>query len=220
MPTSFPGAVDTYTLKVDSVSDVLAADINNLQDAVVAIQNRVGITATPTFVTLSTLQTIAGNKTFTGTTLFNGPSTRAVNLFIGQSETIIYEPSLNELAIRTGASGAYTFATFSANGNFTATGNISANSDERLKHNWRDLDAAFIDNLADMKMGIYDRLDTGETQVGVSAQGLQRFLPQAVQANDKGILSVAYGNAALSACVMLARELRALRADLIQMKGA
>ena len=45
-------------------------------------------------------------------------------------------------------------------------------------------------------------------------------LVQAVQAGDDGMLSVAYGNAALAACVMLAREVRALRAELDEMKGA
>lgn len=39
MPTSYPTTTDSYTTKVDGVSDVLAADINNLQDAMVAVQN-------------------------------------------------------------------------------------------------------------------------------------------------------------------------------------
>lgn len=41
MPTNFPAGTDTFSTKVDGVSDVLAADINNLQDSVVAIQNNV-----------------------------------------------------------------------------------------------------------------------------------------------------------------------------------
>jgi hypothetical protein len=69
-------------------------------------------------------------------------------------------------------------------------------------------------------MGVYDRTDTGQTQVGVSAQSLQSFLPQAVQAGDDGILSVAYGNAALVAAVELAREVVSLRRELNAMKGA
>lgn len=43
MPTNFPSSIDTYTTKVDGVSDVLAADTNNLQDAVRAIQIKVGV---------------------------------------------------------------------------------------------------------------------------------------------------------------------------------
>jgi hypothetical protein len=225
MPTSFPGTVDTYTTKVDNVSDVLAADINNLQDAVVAIQNRVGLTASGAVVTAATAQTISGNKTFTGTTFLNGVQ-RATDLFIGQSQTLLYENVQNALAIRTGAAGSHVFTTIDTAGNFaspggvTAAGNVTANSDERLKHNWRDLDADFLTRLAMLKMGVYDRTDTGQTQVGVSAQSLQSFLPQAVQAGDDGILSVAYGNAALVAAVELAREVVSLRRELNEMKGA
>ena len=43
MPTSFPTTVDTYSTKLDGVSDVLAADTNNLQDAVLALQAKVGV---------------------------------------------------------------------------------------------------------------------------------------------------------------------------------
>lgn len=38
MSTNFPGAVDSYTVKVDGVDDVMASHVNNLQDAVVAIE--------------------------------------------------------------------------------------------------------------------------------------------------------------------------------------
>lgn len=39
MPTNFPGALDSYTNKVDGVDTVQAAHVNNLQDAVAAIEN-------------------------------------------------------------------------------------------------------------------------------------------------------------------------------------
>jgi hypothetical protein len=41
MTTTFPGATDSYTTKVDGVDDVLAADVNNPQDAIVAIQTSI-----------------------------------------------------------------------------------------------------------------------------------------------------------------------------------
>jgi phage-related tail fiber protein len=43
VPTNYPTTIDSYTNKLDGVSDVLAADINNLQDAVLALQNKVGV---------------------------------------------------------------------------------------------------------------------------------------------------------------------------------
>ena len=92
--------------------------------------------------------------------------------------------------------------------NFIAAGNLSANSDERLKTNWRDLHENFVEQLAEVKHGIYDRIDdsAAKTQVGVSAQSLQKVMPNAVDSDVNGILSVAYGNAALVAAVELAQR--------------
>lgn len=94
--------------------------------------------------------------------------------------------------------------------NLTCGGNITANSDERLKTNWRALPDDFVSHLAQVRHGVYDRLDVGETQVGVSAQSLQALLAQAVLVNKDGFLSVAYGNAALVACIQLAQKVVAL----------
>ncbi|MFM0263334.1 tail fiber domain-containing protein [Paraburkholderia sediminicola] len=102
-------------------------------------------------------------------------------------------------------------------GNFTAAGNITAFSDERLKTDWADLPFDFIDRLAAVKRGTFTRLDSGERQVGVGAQSLQQLLPEAVQeVNDR--LAVAYGQAALVACVELAAEVVRLRALLEPVK--
>ncbi len=42
MSSSYPGAIDSYTTKTDSVDTVAAAHVNNLQDAVVAIETELG----------------------------------------------------------------------------------------------------------------------------------------------------------------------------------
>jgi hypothetical protein len=94
--------------------------------------------------------------------------------------------------------------------NLTCGGTVTANSDERLKTNWRDLPENFVDRLAGVKHGIYDRTDIELTQVGVSAQSLQELLEQAVLVGEDGTLSVAYGNAALVACIQLAQRVVAL----------
>lgn len=47
MSTSYPQAVDQFTPKVDGVSLVAAADLNDLQDAVVAIQTALGPNPAP-----------------------------------------------------------------------------------------------------------------------------------------------------------------------------
>lgn len=43
MTTSWPGAVDSFSVKVDNVDDVLAAHVNNLQDPVVALETALGV---------------------------------------------------------------------------------------------------------------------------------------------------------------------------------
>ena len=90
-----------------------------------------------------------------------------------------------------------------------ASGNVTAYSDERLKTNWRNMPENYVNRLAEVKVGIYDRID-GEkiTQVGVSAQSLQKLLPEAIitAADGMDTLSVAYGNAALASAVELAKE--------------
>jgi hypothetical protein len=94
--------------------------------------------------------------------------------------------------------------------NLTCGGTVTANSDESLKTNWRDLPLDFIEQLAKIKHGTYDRLDISLTQDGVSAQSLRNLLPNSVLSNEDGILSVAYGNAALVSAIKLAERVIAL----------
>lgn len=103
-------------------------------------------------------------------------------------------------------------------GNLTVAGNVTAYSDERLKQDWADLPGDFIDRLAGVKHGTYTRVDSGIRQIGVSAQSLRSVAPEGVL--DGEYLSVSYGNVALAACVVLAQELVALRAQVAELKGA
>ncbi|WP_343654534.1 tail fiber domain-containing protein [Paraburkholderia caribensis] len=110
--------------------------------------------------------------------------------------------------------------TLTDGGNLTASGDITANSDERLKTDWEFLPSDFVERLAAVKSGTYARVDTidGERHAGVSAQSLRDLLPEAVLESHEGTLSVAYGNAALVACVELAKEVLRLRALLEPVK--
>ena len=83
---------------------------------------------------------------------------------------------------------------------------FSATSDETLKTNWRDFGSNFIEELAKVKNGTYDRVDVELTQDGVSAQSLQAILPNSVTEGKNGKLSVNYGNAALVSSVELAKR--------------
>lgn len=118
-----------------------------------------------------------------------------------------------------GTKGASEVVYCDEDGNFVAAGNVTSNSDERLKKNWREVPAEFVEQLASVKSGVYDRVDEEMTQVGVSAQSLAAIMPNAVYEGNDGTLSVAYGNAALVACVELAKRVVELEKQLAELKG-
>jgi hypothetical protein len=107
---------------------------------------------------------------------------------------------------------------FRSNSDFIAKGNVTAYSDERLKTDWSDVRAGFVEALAKVKSGTYTRTDTGARQAGVSAQSLQTVLPETVL--DEGPhLAVAYGNAAMVSAVELAKEVVDLRNRVAQLES-
>ena len=142
-------------------------------------------------------------------TAWTGDGTAGALIQIGNAQNFNFQ--------KLSASTTPTFTqlfTVDSTGNATATANVTAYSDERKKTNWRDLPANFIEQLAQVKHGIYDRTDENVTQVGVSAQSLRPVMPHAVLEGTDGFLSVAYGNAALTACVALANRVLALEAKI------
>jgi hypothetical protein len=104
-------------------------------------------------------------------------------------------------------------------GNLVVTGNVTAYSDERLKKDWAELPENFLSQLARIKHGTYTRIDSGDRQAGVSAQQVQAFLPEVVQTDEKGNLTLAYGNAALVAAVKLAERVVALEARIAALEA-
>lgn len=210
-----------------------AGNSNQLLSATWVAPGAIGSTTpnTGAFTTLSANSLVSGAgfssylaapPAIGGSTPAAGTFTLATaNSFVPNSATVptngMYYPTANTLGW---ATNGVNRLNLNATGDLTATGNVSAYSDERLKTNWRDLSENFVERLAEVKSGIYDRTDQSATQVGVSAQSLQRVLPYAVLEDEDGMLSVAYGNAALIACVMLAREVQALKATLADVRAA
>lgn len=161
------------------------------------------IGAQATLVSATNIKTVNGNSLL-------GSGDLAVSASPGGSDT----------QVQYNSSGAFAgSANLTFNGtNLTCGGTITANSDESLKTNWRDLPADFVEQLAKVKHGTYDRVDVELTQDGVSAQSLQNLLPNSVLKGEDGKLSVAYGNAALVAAIALAErvvQLEALVAKLV-----
>jgi hypothetical protein len=83
-------------------------------------------------------------------------------------------------------SGSYT-------GDFTATGDVTAYSDERLKRNIETISNPI--DLVNCLRGVNFEKD-GRHSTGVIAQEVEEFLPEVVHTNAEGMKSVAYGNIA------------------------
>jgi hypothetical protein len=167
-------------------------------------------TGNATFTTLSAsgAATLSSTLAVTGATTLNAATT--INLASAGALNINTSGNLNGLRFysggtitgQIGASTTYPFYVSNAagtamfytdtSGNFTATANISAYSDAKLKTNVRTIDDALT--LVEQLRGVYyDRIDSGEQGIGVIAQELRGVFPQAVHDND-GTLSVSYGN--------------------------
>ena len=81
----------------------------------------------------------------------------------------------------------------SVTGTITATGDITAYSDASLKTEVVTISNA-LDLVSRLRGVSFTRTDTGNRGIGVIAQELAAVVPEAVQANEDGLLSVAYGN--------------------------
>lgn len=84
---------------------------------------------------------------------------------------------------------------FDTSGNFVADGDITAFSDVRLKENIEKLPSALEKVLA-LEGCTWTRKGSGKRQTGLIAQDVMKVLPEAVNENENGYLSVAYGNLA------------------------
>lgn len=120
-------------------------------------------------------------------------------------------------------SGTFDGSVHFGSGNVIADGvisgsNVTATSDERLKTDWKDVDQDFIKNWASVKHGTYKRLDTGEIQLGLSAQSVQSVVPEAVIELSNGYLALNYGGASAVATIKLAQEVLSLKEELLQQK--
>ena len=107
---------------------------------------------------------------------------------------------------------------FNANsGHLTASGDITAFSDARLKTNVAVIDDA-LSKVQAINGVTFNRTDinVGRKQTGLIAQELQKVLPEAVVENDDGILTVAYGNVV----GLLVQAIKELQSEVEVLKNA
>lgn len=91
---------------------------------------------------------------------------------------------VNNITPRTGT-------TLNVTGNINASGTVTANSDETLKENIRTITNALEKVLA-LRGVEYDKIDSGDHQIGVIAQEVEKIIPEVVYGDS--IKSVAYAN--------------------------
>jgi len=201
------------------MSAIQAADVPTLN------QNTTGNAATATTATTANALNSANNYSVTRLTATPNTSGVSTGITCVNGDMTAYRTGGTTGVIYLSSSGShYLFwdgTNYNLNaGNLVCTGNVTAFSDERYKTNWRSVTNNFVDKLATVKSGVYDRTDEEIAQAGVSAQSLRELLPETVLEDESGRLSVAYGNAALVACVELAKEVLKLRAEIEALKSA
>ena len=75
----------------------------------------------------------------------------------------------------------------------TASGDITAFSDARVKENIKTIDNA-LDKVTQLRGVEYNKIGSEEKSIGVVAQEIKEVLPEVVREGQDGMLSVAYGN--------------------------
>ena len=172
-------------------------------------------TVTTDLLTVDQNATITGNLTIGGALTTSGGGAITDTDSISEGSTNLYFTNARARAAISGGTGiSYSSSTgvitntvdspaevglgnLSNNGNnlsgsFTATGNITAYSDERLKENVETIEGA-LDKVLQMRGVMYDK--DGERGTGVIAQEMQQVMPEVVMDSGRGdYLSVAYGN--------------------------
>jgi hypothetical protein len=110
----------------------------------------------------------------------------------------------------------------SAAGTLTATGDVVAYSDRRLKTDVQTIQDP-LQKVQELNGITYKRIDSGEVSTGLIAQDVQAVLPEAVTEDINGILAVKYGNLAglfVEAIKALNKEVAELRAEIKALKDA
>ena len=164
--------------------------------------------------------TIAGNLTVSGTFTDSGTGTQTTaRASLSAGTGISYNNSTGVITCTVDTPAEVGLGNLSNNGNnlagnFTATGNVTAFSDERLKENVQTIEGA-LDKVAQMRGVTYNyksELNDGQRGTGVIAQEIQQVMPEVVEEGE--YLSVAYGNLV----GVLIEAVKELKAELEQCK--
>jgi hypothetical protein len=155
-------------------------------------------------------QSIAGDKTFTGSILFGSTTRQMLNLFsttyaLGVQTNTLYFRSASRFSwFRAGVhnntentpgTGGSVAMTLDSSSNLVVSGEVTAFSDIRVKKNIEPI-AGALDKTLRINGYTYERTDIDgldKRQSGVIAQELLEIFPEVVNESDEGYYSVAYG---------------------------
>lgn len=166
--------------------------------------------------------TITGNLTVNGTlSTAGGGITSTARSALSAGTGISYNSSTGVITCTVDTPAEVGLSSLSNNGNslsgsFTATGNITAYSDERLKENVQTIEGA-LDKVSQMRGVTYNyksELNDGQRGTGVIAQEMQQVMPEVVEEGQ--YLSVAYGNLV----GVLIEAVKELQAEIKELKDA
>lgn len=133
-----------------------------------------GVTCTPG----GSCTVAAAAGTLTGSTLASGVTTSSLTSF-GTNPTINGNAILLTNLSNASGNAAICYTTSTSVVSFAGSCNVS---DARLKHHWK-FDVPGLDFVMAVKPGTFDWLDTGDSrarQVGLTAQDVEKLLPEAV----------------------------------------
>lgn len=222
------GPLSGATVISDLDFNITTDTLGHVTDANAVIATRNITAADVSAGGLSTTNTWTGSNTFNSTVNFRGAVDLAdndilrfgtgddVEMYFSGTDFLIDVNNGEDIIIRDGNSSNANRFTFDVdNGNFTATGNITAYSDKRVKANEEVIDHA-LDKVSKISGYTFDRIDiTVPRQTGVIAQEVQEVLPEAVTVDANGNLSVAYGNMV----GLLIESIKELKQEVEDLKG-
>jgi hypothetical protein len=199
----------TGTLAVDATSantasKVVARDASGNFSAgtITAALNGNASTAT----TLATARTISLSGDATGSASFDGSANATITVAVANDShthdgryyteaeadsrfvNVTGDTMTGSLTIGTIVGSA---GTLNVTGNITATGEVTAYSDRRFKHNIATIDNA-LDKVVALRGVNYEKDD--RYSMGVIAQEVEAVIPEVVYTDAEGMKSVAYGN--------------------------
>ena len=111
--------------------------------------------------------------------------------------------------IREGTTTRFTFDT--GTGDFTATGNVTTNSDRRLKENIKTITHA-LDKVMQLEGVSYNKIDGDRNEIGLIAQDVEDIVPEVVIDGD--YKSISYGNIT----ALLIEAIKDLKAEIEELK--